>query len=434
MANEHDKRVEKSQPASPPAGTPAGTEGICQAVAGAAAGVGGIAGEAASLASQAAANAGKTVEGAIAAGLAAVEKAAGAGQAIGKVAAQAGSVAAVTAGEVLESAAHQSQRLFEHGTHEAGRALTVLGENPVLRYVSKIFRADWLLAAIGQVDVGKAQAAVRKLQQEYPQESPSQIAHRIMVDKALSAGGIGLVSGFVPGMALALLAIDLAATTQLQAEMVYEIAAAYGMDLTDPKRKGEVLAIFGLALGGSRAVKAGLGLLRTVPFAGAAIGASANAVMLYTLGYAACRFYESKVSPLTSEAAAEEVKKGSEDYLKLALAQQAVMDRVLAEMILASHPEKSWDDILPELKSLNLTPASLDAIAAHIKSPQPLQELLGELNSDFARPLLLQCYRIALSDGVIAPAEQRVIEAIANKFGIPVGPVEEAVKSEMRSR
>jgi hypothetical protein len=148
-----------------------------------------------------------------------------------------------------------------------------LGENPVLRYVSKIFRADWLLAAMllrsryanGEVDVGKAQAAVRKLQQEYPQESPSQIANRIMVDKALSAGGIGLVSGFVPGMALALLAIDLAATTQLQAEMVYEIAAAYGMDLTDPKRKGEVLAIFGLALGGSRAVKAGLGLLRNVP-------------------------------------------------------------------------------------------------------------------------------------------------------------------------
>jgi hypothetical protein len=140
------------------------------------------------------------------------------------------------------------------------------------------------------------------------------------------------------------------------------------------------------------------------------------------------------VSPLASEAAAEEVKKGSEDYLKLALAQQAVMDRVLAEMVLASHPEKSWDDILPELKSLNLTPASLDEIAAHIKSPQPLQALLGQLNSDFARPLLVQCYRIALSDGVIAPAEQRVIEAIANKFRIPVGPVEEAVKSEMRSR
>ncbi|MBD2308986.1 hypothetical protein H6G17_26330 [Chroococcidiopsis sp. FACHB-1243] len=46
------------------------------------------------------------------------------------------------------------------------------------------------------------------------------------------------------------------------------------MDLHDRARKGEVLAISGLALGGSNAVKAGLGFLRNVPLAGTLIGAS----------------------------------------------------------------------------------------------------------------------------------------------------------------
>jgi uncharacterized protein (DUF697 family) len=64
------------------------------------------------------------------------------------------------------------------------------------------------------------------------------------------------------------------------------------MDLTHESQyaKGEVLTIFGLALGGNRAIKAGLELLQNTPVAGAVIGASSNAVMLYTVGYAACRF------------------------------------------------------------------------------------------------------------------------------------------------
>lgn len=73
--------------------------------------------------------------------------------------------------------------------------------------------------------------------------------------------------------------------------MVYQIAYAYGLNLQEPARKGEVLAIFGLALGSGCAIKAGLGFLRNVPVAGAVIGASTNAATLYALGYAACRFY-----------------------------------------------------------------------------------------------------------------------------------------------
>jgi uncharacterized protein (DUF697 family) len=248
-----------------------------------------------------------------------------------------------------------------------------------------------------------------------------------MVDKATKAGGIGLATSILPGFAAALLAVDLAATTQLQSEMVYQIASIYGLNLKDPARKGEVLAIFGLALGGGRLLKAtGLGLLRNVPFAGAVIGASSNATMIYSLGYAACRFYEAKLdesTSLTSEETLAELKKQSENYLEKAIAQEAVMDQILVHMILASHPDKTWEEILPQLQALNLSPNSLQALAQNIKSPQPLDTLLNQLNRDFAVPLLAQCYRIAQMNNKTTLEEARVIKAIASKFNIDVNSI-----------
>jgi uncharacterized protein (DUF697 family) len=76
--------------------------------------------------------------------------------------------------------------------------------------------------------------------------------------------------------------------------MVYRIAGAYGFSLKDPARRGEALGIFGLSVGGSGTLKVGLGLVELLPGVGAVVGASSNAALLYSLGYAACRFYEAK--------------------------------------------------------------------------------------------------------------------------------------------
>ena len=352
-------------------------------------------------------------------------------EAITHTAAQTGKALVETAAEVGCSAGKQTHHLISQATQGAGQAVTHVGDNWLVRRVTGVLNLNWLVGASDRVDLEKATQAVRKLQQEHPFESPSQIAHRIMVEKATYAGGIGLASSILPGVALALLAVDLAATTQLQSEMVYQIAVAYGLDLKDPARKGEVLAIFGLALGGGRLMKAaGLGLLRNVPFAGAMIGASSNAAMLYSLGYAACRFYEAKLdSPtsVTTDATLAELKQQSENYLETAIAQEAVMDQILVHMLLASHPEKSWSEIMPELQALNLSPTSLKAIANNIKSPQPLDTLLNQLNRDFAVPLLAQCYRIAQLDGKTSAVEARVMEAIATKFDIDMNSIEAVV-------
>jgi uncharacterized protein (DUF697 family) len=339
-----------------------------------------------------------------------------------KTVAETGKVVVDTAIEMGEAATKQTHNLIEQTTQTTGKIVNRLSENWLIRKLSGVLNLNWLIGATDVVDLEKAEVAVNKLKQQYPNESPSQISHRIMVEKATKAGGIGLATSILPGVAVAFLAIDLAATTKLQSEMLYQIASAYGLNLKDPARKGEVLAIFGLALGGGRLLKAaGLGLLRNVPFAGAAIAASSNATMIYSLGYAACRFYEAKLdesTSLTSPQTLATLKQQSENYLEKAIAQEAVMDQILVHMILASHPEKTWEEILPELQALNLSSTSLDAIAQNIKSPQPLNTLISQLNRDFAIPLLAQCYKIAQLDSKITPVEQQVITAIAAKFNL----------------
>jgi uncharacterized protein (DUF697 family) len=308
-------------------------------------------------------------------------------------------------------------------TEGAGQVLNLLGRlpllrNPFVRRLAGVLKLDWLMGMSDRVDTSKATATVKEMQQKHPNESPGQIAHRLMVRKAMQAGSSGFVTSLLPGFATALLALDLAATTALQTELVYEIAAAYGLDLNDPERKGEVLGIFGLALGGGNALKAGLGFLRNVPFAGAMIGASTNATVLYSVGYAASRFYGAKLQAAADEPSTEtlqQIQQQSEDYLNRAIVQQAIMDQITVHMILASYPDKTWEDIFPELQRLQMESNSLKTIAANIQSPQPLDQLLEQLDCDFAVSVLAQCRRLAENNGTVSLQEAAILQQIEQK-------------------
>ncbi|NEP20457.1 MAG: hypothetical protein F6J97_26850, partial [Leptolyngbya sp. SIO4C1] len=239
---------------------------------------------------------------------------------------------------------------------------------------------------------------------------------------AMLAAGSGLASSGLPGFATALFLVDFSLTLSLQAEMVYQIAAAYGLDLSDSARKGEVLAIFGLSVGGSKALQSGvkyatragvLGFLRNIPAAGAVIGSSTNAAMTYSLGYAACRFYESQQDLLTSEQALEATEAASEAYLETAIEQEVVMDQILLHVIEAAYPEQTWQEVLPALQLLQLSPASLEQIESQpAKQLTPLEDLLAQVNSDFAAPLLVQCEQIITLDDKITPEEAAILERI----------------------
>lgn len=192
-----------------------------------------------------------------------------------------------------------TQRFVEQGTETVGKFVAPIAENPLVKYATKVPGINVLLAALGQVDVEKAQTEVEKLRQEYPHETPQQLAQRIIADVAWKAGGIGLAANFIPPLALTLFGIELAAITALQAEMIYRIAAAYGFSVKDPTRRGEVLAIFGLSVGGSGVLKSGLSFVELLPLIGAFVGASSNTALIYGLGHIASQFYEAKKNSAT---------------------------------------------------------------------------------------------------------------------------------------
>lgn len=183
---------------------------------------------------------------------------------------------------------------IEQGTERLGQMVTPIAEHPLTRYATKIPGIQWLMAALGQVDVEQAEREVAALRQQYPLETSEQLAHRVIVDTAIKAGGIGLLTNFIPPLALTLLAVDLAAMTALQAEMIYRIAAIYGFSVHEPARRGEVLAIFGLSSGSSNVIKSGLSVVELIPIVGTVVGTTSNAALLYSLGHIACYFYEAK--------------------------------------------------------------------------------------------------------------------------------------------
>ena len=337
----------------------------------------------------------------------------------------AASATGATAGAVATSVASG----MGIATDKTGQLLQAINDNPLLQRATSLVTSDWLLGIISQVNLEKAADEVQRLQKIYPEDIPQQLARRIITQKTLYTGGFGLVSSILPGAAAATFAVDLAATTAMQAEMVYQIAMAYGLDLSEPARKGEVMAIFGLSLGGQKAMQVGgsyaarAGLKATfgnIPVAGAVIGASSNAALNYAIGYAACRFYEAKIdaeqaTALESQAALEAAEQASEQYLESVLEQQRVMDQILAHAVLMAYPSEQWENIVLELEPLNLPEDSLGAIAQHLQSPEPLDKLLNQLSPDFAIPLLAQCQQIAQLDNVVTDSEQALLDQLAER-------------------
>ena len=50
-------------------------------------------------------------------------------------------------------------------------------------------------------------------------------------------------------------------------------------------------------------------------------------------------------------------------------------------------------------------------------SPFPLEILLTNIKPEFALPLLVQCQKFAMLDGVVTPEESQIIEMIEKKLG-----------------
>jgi uncharacterized protein (DUF697 family) len=197
---------------------------------------------------------------------------------------------AKTADDIQQNA----HRFVEKSTEQLGQAVTPFAENPMLKTVTQLPMLRWFAAALGQVDIEKVTQDVQRLRQQHVQKTRAELTQQLIQEATLKAAGLGLVTNILPPVAAVLFAVDIAAIASLQAEMIYRIAAIYELPLNDATRRGEVLAIYGLSFGGTSLIKTGLSVTELIPGVGAVIGASSDAALLFTLGQAVSRFYETK--------------------------------------------------------------------------------------------------------------------------------------------
>ncbi|NJL84360.1 MAG: hypothetical protein HC890_18145 [Chloroflexaceae bacterium] len=206
--------------------------------------------------------------------------------------------AAAHIAETLETAIFQAVHPFlEAGTRQTGKTLASAANNDVLRFVIDRLGVDWLRIVVGEADLEKIRGNVRQLRQKFPGESAQSLSHRLLLEKMLYAGGLGIAANLIPPVAIALLGVELAALAKLEAEMVYQLAEVYGLDLSDPARRGEVLGVLLVALMTSGFFKGGIGLIvEMIPLIGTVYGATINVTTLGALGSATNRYYDNKVS------------------------------------------------------------------------------------------------------------------------------------------
>jgi uncharacterized protein (DUF697 family) len=334
--------------------------------------------------------------------------------------------------DLMKGAVTNGQKFLDTTTTNTGKTLDAIADFPLTRFFTKTLKADWLGVALGRVNLEQVQTTVNQVRREYPYESPNNLAHRLIVQKALSAGGVGLMTNLIPPMAIALLGVEIATITKMQVEMVYEIAAAYDLELDEPSRRGEALAIFGLALGSNGVIKTGLSFAEIIPGVGAILGASSNMALFYSLGFVASRYYEAKRDNPNGNVNLEAVRQASAADLVSTLEQRAIMDKILVHVIRVSYPDGDWSQILPKLRSCtNLSPSSLAAISEYLDTPESLDTLLERLDSNFATPLIAQAYRIARANGEISLAESALLNDLARRFNLSLIAIQTAVDESM---
>lgn len=191
------------------------------------------------------------------------------------------------------------QPIFEPVTKTVGSVVGPIAGLPMIQFATALPGMKWLLAALGQVNVESVRSQVDELRSQYPEDSRRALAQRVMAETALKAAGVGLATNIAPPIAIALTLVDIGAVAALQANMIYRIATIYGYSPTDHDRRGEVLAVWLLSSTTAGVVKSGLSIAEWIPGVGAVLGIATDASLIYSVGYFACRYYETKRSAPT---------------------------------------------------------------------------------------------------------------------------------------
>lgn len=182
-------------------------------------------------------------------------------------------------------AASETLQLIGQASKGLGHATQAIAQLVVTSF--KKNAQPLLEVAIAQVDPAEVEAEVNRVRQANPDYTPLDLAHYLIGQRTIESSSAGSW-------------LD---TARFQAEMVYQVASAFGFDLQEDTRKKEIIEISAAALGSSRAIQTSMFLLQfpigQIPVAGDLINMGINMgsgqlityLMFQFLGNAACKYY-----------------------------------------------------------------------------------------------------------------------------------------------
>jgi uncharacterized protein (DUF697 family) len=172
---------------------------------------------------------------------------------------------------------------------------------------------EQVMSAIDKTDAQAALQRVRDLRTRHPDDADALLVERLIRQRCLQAGAVGAVTSgaaTIPGIGtIATLvfgvAADLQMTYKIQSELVLEIAALYGQEISLDDKRYIVALVTGMSAGANQLVrKAGAelaaqasermaqrALAKAIPVLGVAASAGANTLSTYLIGRRAQAYF-----------------------------------------------------------------------------------------------------------------------------------------------
>ncbi len=176
--------------------------------------------------------------------------------------------------------------------------------NRVLRYITR---------SINKANMEAASGRVARIRAARPEVDQNGLVWLLIKNKCWQAGGVGAVTSstsLVPGLGTLValtfgVATDIGLTFKLQAELVLEVAAAYGHDLSDEEKQRIVMVVTGASAGANQALQvagrqvakaatsklAQKSVVKAIPVIGVAASAGTNVVTTYLIGQRAKAYF-----------------------------------------------------------------------------------------------------------------------------------------------
>jgi uncharacterized protein (DUF697 family) len=349
---------------------------------------------------------------------------------------------------------------IEKGGKLVGGILNYLNTSEIYNLLAERFGINWFFNRVVSVDIEKTRKQVEKFRTKYPDDTPEKLVDRLTKHKAFYTATIGFTSGLVPGNIPALL-FDFVTTIGAQAELIYEIALVYGMDLEDETRKGEVLTLIALGAGSTKTAEATLKLAmdisskkmgsllaekmirafsvvvgekiakrffaKMIPVLGGVIGATLNASMIMLTGRGAKAYYEAVINKqlvfagtLPEELRQIYNKKDLHPRIKTEIRDLLII-RILIYLLYQANytTEYIQQTIFEQYPEVRNDPQIEEYVINEINNSSYSEELIDKLDRPAASIVITKSILVITSSGDLTDFHREFLRNIAQKFDIP---------------